>query len=132
MDKKDAFTWPWRGLCYKISFCFKIVHVLKTLFQQNFSSKNSLYLPPIWSKLSYFWKSLLKTNFEGPGNHYGIFRLFDFKISAPFLPIFSDLCRIYVFQSIVQKMQGFKNGFSTHNFRYFEACPIFSTQWHHK
>ena len=132
MDKKDAFSWPWRGLCYKISFCFQIVHALKTLFNKIFLLKNSLYLPPVWSKLSYFWKSLLKTNFEGPGNHYGIFRLFDFKISAPFLPIFSDLCRIYVFQSIVQKMQGFKNGFSTHNFWYFEACPIFSTQWNHK
>ena len=102
-------------------------HFFNTIF---FSQTAFIYLPASWDCLIFenFCLERILRDLEA------IMEFLDLilRFLALFPPIFSDLCRIHVFQSIVQKIQGFKNGFLTHNFRLFEVCPIFSTQWNHK
>ena len=50
---------------------------LRHFFNKIFILKNSLYLPPGWLKLSYFWKFLLRTNFEET-----IMEFLDYSISG--------------------------------------------------
>ena len=78
--------------------------------------------------MSYFLKLLLRTNFEGPGNHYGIFKLFDFKISAwhYFCPYFQIYIGHIYFQAFFREYKTLKMGFQLTISNFLKFVP-FST-----
>ena len=64
------------------------VFVIRFLFFPNSLCREDIFYTNLFfKKMAFIYllvsrNCLLRADFEGPGNHYGIFRLFDFKISG--------------------------------------------------